>query len=70
MQQRLKPMAFSIRQTAHAAQVSETFIRAVIRTGKLRAVKLGRCWRIPRSEVLRMCGESDTAKGKKRGRRK
>ena len=38
MQQQFEPLAFSIRQTAHAAQVSETFIRAVIRARR-RAVQ-------------------------------
>lgn len=70
MQQQFEPLAFSIRQTAHAAQVSETFIRAVIRTGKLRAVKLGRCWRIPRSEILRLCGETKQPTGKRQAKKR
>ena len=73
MQEQLEPLALSIRQTARAAQVSETYIRGVIRNGKLRAVKFGRIWRVPRSEVLRMCGESgakETGARRRHGRRK
>jgi excisionase family DNA binding protein len=69
VQKQLQPLAFSIRQAACAAQVSETFMRAVIRTGKLRAVNLGRCWRIPRSEVLWICGESGEAERNRSWRR-
>jgi excisionase family DNA binding protein len=65
MEDQIEPLAFSIRRTAYAAQVSETFILKLRRTGQLRAVKVGRCWRIRCSEVLRLCGESNRTKGNK-----
>jgi excisionase family DNA binding protein len=56
MTQNLKPLAFSCAQAATLAQVSPGLIRKLIRAGKIKGVRIGKCWRVPKSEVLRICG--------------
>lgn len=62
------PLAYSIRQAAQLIQVHENTVRMMLRTGKLSGVRIGSLWRIPRREMLRVCGESARAKDRKRGR--
>jgi excisionase family DNA binding protein len=61
----LEPLAFSIRQTAQLAQVSEGTIRRMIRSGNLTGVRIGWVWRVPRQEVFRICekGSKTVKKG-------
>jgi len=62
----LEPLAFSIQQTAQLAQVSESFIRKMLRRKQLAGVRVGWVWRIPRQEVMRICGQPEEAEGMKR----
>lgn len=49
-------LAYTIRQSATLAQVSEGLIRRMIKSEKLRAVRIGKLWRVPREELFRLCG--------------
>ena len=49
-------LAFTYRETAEAAGISVPMVRKQVREGKLEAVKIGRCVRIPRHAVMRLCG--------------
>jgi excisionase family DNA binding protein len=53
-----EPLALSIEQVAMQVQVHTNTIRRMIRAGSIKGVRIGRAWRIPRSEVLRICGSS------------
>jgi excisionase family DNA binding protein len=55
-----EPLAFSIRQVAQLVQVHQNTVRAMLRKGKLTGVRIGSVWRIPRREMLRLCGEQET----------
>jgi len=49
-------LAFTLQQTAEAANISLGMARKLVREGKLDAVRIGRCVRIPRRAVLNLCG--------------
>lgn len=51
-------LTFTYEETARAANVSVSLVRKRVRKGALRVVRIGRCVRVPRSEVLRLCGVS------------
>ena len=53
----IQPLAFTIRDAAILASISEAFVRKLIRAGKIRAVRVGWVWRIPRAEIERICQE-------------
>jgi excisionase family DNA binding protein len=63
MAQKLQPLAFSCTQTAKLAQVSPGLIRKLIRLGKVRGVRIGNCWRVPKAEVMRICGSEQVVIG-------
>ncbi len=46
--------AFTCHEAAQAAAISVPMIRKLIRIGKLRAVRIGRCVRIPKGELDRI----------------
>lgn len=50
------PPVLSIREVAEFLRVDETTIRNLIRCGRLKAVKVGRIWRILREAVLELLG--------------
>jgi excisionase family DNA binding protein len=52
-----EPLALSIEQVAMQVQVHTNTIRRMLLAGSIKGVRIGRTWRIPRSEVLRICGE-------------
>lgn len=53
----VKPEAFGIRQTAVILHVSEASVRNWIRSGKVKAFRVGpKLWRVPRSELARIRG--------------
>jgi excisionase family DNA binding protein len=52
-----QPLAFSLKHAADLAECSIGLLRNMIRSGKLQAVRLGNRWRVPRTEMLRICGE-------------
>lgn len=49
--------AFTCTQAAQAAGISIPMVRKLIRIGKLRAVKIGRCVRIPDTELQRLLSQ-------------
>ncbi len=52
----IRPECFSIEETAARLNVSAKLIRAMIKRGELRAIRLGRILRIPESEIQRLTG--------------
>jgi excisionase family DNA binding protein len=52
----VKQLAFTYREAAQTAEVSESLIRKLVATGKLEMVKINRCARIPRHALIRLCG--------------
>jgi excisionase family DNA binding protein len=52
-------LALTYRQVARAANISERMVRKLVRRGTLTAVRIGRSVRVPRTEVLRLCGASE-----------
>ncbi len=57
---RLDSLAFTYRQVAEAANISERMVRKLVRQGSLEAVRIGKSVRIPRREVLRLCGAGES----------
>jgi len=53
------PWVFRVRQAAEVASVSEQLLRKLIRSRRLAVVRIGRSVRIPRGELLRLCGLED-----------
>jgi excisionase family DNA binding protein len=47
-------VALTTPQFADGANLSESMVRKMIRTGQLRVVRIGRSVRIPKSELLRL----------------
>lgn len=54
--QQVMPMAYSYRQTALALGISEGMVKKLVRQGQLHAVRIGRCRRVPKTELLRLTG--------------
>lgn len=57
----LESLALTYRQVARAANISERTVRKLVRRGDLAAVRIGRSVRVPRAEVLRLCGGRQTS---------
>lgn len=55
-------LAYSPAELAVALGVTRQTVHNLIARGDLRAVKVGRCTRIPASEAFRMAGEADNSK--------
>lgn len=51
---------FTCQEAAQSAGISIGMIRKLIRIGKLRAVKIGRCVRIPDAELQRLLSQGTT----------
>ena len=49
-------LTFTYEQTARAASVSVGLIRKRVRSGEIEAIRIGRCVRIPRRALLKLCG--------------
>ena len=47
----------NVAQVSAALDISEGLVRALIREKRLRALRLGRVWRVPRSEMERFLKE-------------
>lgn len=45
----------TVEQTAEVLQVSTKFVYRLIRDETLRAVRLGKFWRVTKAEILRAC---------------
>jgi len=48
----------SVKQVAEKLQLCEATIREYLKAGRLRAIKIGRCWRIDAIELERLMQES------------
>jgi excisionase family DNA binding protein len=46
-----EPLAYTIRELAHAVRCSERTIRRAISSGQLNVVRIGRCVRVPRESL-------------------
>jgi excisionase family DNA binding protein len=53
----LEPLVMSLPDCAQTLGVSVGLLRKLARSGQLRTVRIGRCVRIPCSELLRLSGE-------------
>ena len=63
MTQEIEPLVFTLKQTARLIGISELGVRRLVRTGRLKAVRIGpRGWRVPKAEVLRICQEGTEKK--------
>jgi excisionase family DNA binding protein len=51
----VEPLAFTYRQTARTANISERMVRKLAHSGRLAVVRIGRAVRVPKREVLRLC---------------
>jgi excisionase family DNA binding protein len=49
-------LAFTYQETARAANISVAMVRKLVRTKQIEAVQIGRCVRIPRHALLKLCG--------------
>jgi excisionase family DNA binding protein len=54
----MNPIAYTVDQAAETLHVHPGTIRRMLRAHSLRGVRFGRLWRIPREEILRVCGVS------------
>lgn len=50
------PLVLSAEETADVLRVSKWQVYESIKRGELRAVRLGRCLRVPREEIARLLG--------------
>lgn len=50
------PLVLSAEETADVLRVSKWQIYEAVKRGEIRAVRLGRCLRIPREEIARLLG--------------
>ena len=62
--QTVEPMAFSCEQFAQLVQISPGMIRKMARTGKIKAIRFGTTWRIPKTELERLFGMKSGGKRK------
>ncbi len=53
-------LAFSREETADVLGISRQFVDLLIRTGRIRVSRVGARVLVPRSEVLRLAGESSS----------
>jgi excisionase family DNA binding protein len=49
-------LAFTYKQVARAANLSERTVRKLVRSGQLAVVHIGRAARVPKPAVLQLCG--------------
>ena len=49
-------LTFTYQETARAANISEAMVRKLVRAKMLEAIRIGRCVRIPRHALLKLCG--------------
>jgi excisionase family DNA binding protein len=57
---RFESLALTYRQVARAANISERMVRKLVRRGSLTVVRIGKSVRVPRTEVMRLCGITET----------
>ena len=49
-------LLYTTKQAAEAGSFSDSFIRKLIAKRRLQVVRVGRCVRIPRAALMRLCG--------------
>jgi excisionase family DNA binding protein len=57
MENEKKKLAFTCQETAEAAGISIPMVRKLIRDGRLKAIRIGRCVRIGADELKRLLAE-------------
>lgn len=50
------PKPFDVSEAAHTLNLAEGTVREMCRSGEIKAVKVGRAWRIPAAEMARLTG--------------
>lgn len=45
---------YSIKELCQRYAMSQSTVYSMIHTGKIRAVKIGRCWKIPKADFLQL----------------
>lgn len=45
---------YSVKELCREYSISQSTLYHMIQSGKIHAVKLGRCWKIPRDAVLKL----------------
>ncbi len=53
------PAAYKVKEFAKALDVSERTVWSLIKRGEISSLKVGRCRRIPASELTRLMGENE-----------
>lgn len=48
---------FSVQEFCHEFSISPSTVYDMIHKGKIRAAKIGRCWKIPKADFLRLLYE-------------
>jgi excisionase family DNA binding protein len=49
-------LLFTFGDVSRLAEISESMVRKLARTGQIAVVRIGRSVRVPRQELLRLCG--------------
>jgi excisionase family DNA binding protein len=49
-------LLFTFGDVSRLAEISESMVRKLVRTGQIEVVRIGRSVRVPRQELLRLCG--------------
>lgn len=49
-------LAFRFQDVATLAGISVPMVRKLVRDGRLSVVRIGRCVRVPRAAVMKLCG--------------
>ena len=50
----IKKDYYSIRELCQQYSMSQSTVYSMIHAGKIRAVKIGRCWKIPKADFLQL----------------
>lgn len=51
-----EPLTLSVEEAARVLGVSRGVAYQCVRTGEIPAIRLGKCWRIPRASLQKMVG--------------
>ena len=57
-------LLFTLEEASRLAEISQSMCRKLIRNGELDVVHIGRSVRVPRHELLRLCGAENDAEAK------
>jgi len=65
-----EPVAYSCDQLASMVQVRPALIYKMIWRGEIRTVRIGKFLRIPKAEVDRVCGMTQSRRSRRKGKGK